>query len=177
MKFCPICKKMHTGNDTRCVECNKPYKEITDINEPVMLCVVGGMDRNAITGALRDAQIPFLEQTHGAQGVANEVVTGYDAKLLNICVIVPYSALPKAYEIAQAVGVADESMEEFVDAAKADIDEYKSQAELEDDNKMSDAKRTTIKVITALLFLALVALVVWGTDYFTDFIKNLFGGN
>lgn len=177
MKFCPLCKKMHTGDDVRCAKCNKAYSQIKDINEPVMLCVVGGLERNIITGALRDAQIPFVEQTYGAQGVANEVVTGYDAKLLNISVIVPYSSLPKAYEIACSVGVCDESMKEFVNVAEADIDEYKKQYEEKDDKKMSVLKRTTIKVITALLFLALVAVAVWGTDYITDFIKNLFGGN
>ncbi len=177
MKFCPICKKMYTGADDRCIECNKAYKEITDINEPVMLCVVGGLERNMITGALKDAGIPFIEQTHGAQGVANEIVTGYDAKLLNICVTVPYSALPKAYEIAQSIGVADESMEEFVDIAKADVEKYKENFENDDSTKMSAAKRTTVKVISALLFLVLMGLVVWGTDYIIDFIKNLFGGN
>lgn len=177
MKFCPICKKMHIGEDTICVECNKQYKDIVDINEPVMLCVVGGIERNAIIGALKDAGIPFSEQTYGAPGVANEVVTGYDAKLLNISIIVPYSAIPKAYEIAQSVGVVDESMEAYVKCANADIEKYKAENLENQDTKMSSAKRTTIKVITALLFLALIALVVWGTDYITDFIKNLFGGN
>lgn len=177
MKFCPICKKMYIGADNICVECNKQYKEIVDINEPVMLCVVGGLERNMITGALNDAGIPFTEQTYGAPGVANEVVTGYDAKLLNISIIVPYSAVPKAYEIAQSVGVADESMEQFVECANADVEKIRAEISQTEDVKMSAAKRTTIKVISAILFLALVGLVVWGTDYITDFIKNLFGGN
>ncbi len=176
MKFCPVCKKMHNGTDEKCVQCNKKYQQITDINEPVMLCVTGGIERNMICGALRDADIPFVEQSYGAPGVANEVVTGYDAKLLNISIVVPYSALPKAYEIARSVGVCDESYEEYVKIASNDVQKYKESLKDTDDRQMSAAKRTTIKVVTAILFLILVGAVVIGTDAVMEWIKNLFGG-
>lgn len=41
--------------------------------------------------------------------------------------------------------------------------------------EMSGAKRTTVKVVSAILFLLLVAAVIYGTDFITGFIKNLFG--
>ena len=41
---------------------------------------------------------------------------------------------------------------------------------------MSPALRTTIKVLSAVAFLIIVALVVLGTDKITEFIKGLFGG-
>lgn len=175
MKFCPDCKKLHNSSLEKCIECKKAYKEIEDINEPVLLCVVGGIERNMICGALSDRDIPYLEQTYGSQGVANEIVTGYDAKLLNISILVPYSALPKAYEIAQAVGVVDDEMSDIVETAITDIEKYKES--LGKDNNMTRAKRTTVKVMSVILLLALVAGVVWGTDYIIELIKNLFGGN
>ena len=41
--------------------------------------------------------------------------------------------------------------------------------------KMSGVKRTTVRVLSAIAFLALVALAVYGTDFITGFIKGLFG--
>lgn len=175
MKYCVECKKLYDGADTMCTECNKKFKNIVDINEPVQLCVVGGVDRSRICGALKDAEIPFLERQYGAMGVANEVVTGYDAKLLNINILVPYSALPKAYEIAVALEVADESMKPLVEKVAEDVEAYKQKYLAENEN-MSSKKRTGIKILSVVLLLALVAAVVWGTDYIMELIKKLFGG-
>ena len=108
-------------------------------------------------------------------GVANEVVTGYDAKLLNINILVPYSALPKAYEIAVALEVADESMKPLVEKVAEDVEAYKQKYLAENEN-MSSKKRTGIKILSVVLLLALVAAVVWGTDYIMELIKKLFGG-
>lgn len=176
MKFCKECKKLHDGNDTMCLHCRKKYIELTDINEPVQLCVVGGLDRNAVCGALRDADIPFVEQQYGKMGVANEIVTGYDAKLLNVAILVPYSAIPKAHEITMWLGLSDESFDSIAEQAKKDIEKYKLKTTEKNEGKMSDAKRTTIKVLSAIAFFILVALVVFGTDYVMELIKNLFGG-
>lgn len=176
MKYCPICKKLYNSDLEKCSECKKACKDIKDINEPVLLCVVGGLERNMICGALSDNDIPYLEETYGSGGVANEVVTGYDAKLLNISILVPYSALPKAYGIAQSVGVADETMSDMIVQVENDIEDYKKNLGADDD-KMSRAKRTTVKIVTAILFFLLIAGVVWGVDYLVEFIKNLFGGN
>lgn len=176
MKFCKECKKLYDGADAMCPQCRKKYIEIIDTNEPVQLCITGGVERSALCGALRDADIPFVEQLYGKMGVANEIVTGYDAKLSNVVVLVPYSAIPKAYEIALSLGLCDESFESIVEKAKADIEDYKKNGAKKKDAKMSDAKRTTVKVLSAIAFFILVALVVFGTDYVIELIKNLFGG-
>ena len=176
MKFCKECKKLHDGTDAMCPECKKKYIEISDINEPVRLCVTGGVERSAICGALRDAEIPFVEQQYGKMGVANEIVTGYDAKLLNVAILVPYSAIPKAYEIARSLELCDDSFESIVKKALSDIEDYKKNGAQKKDTQMSNAKRTTVKVLSAIAFFILVALVVFGTDYVIELFKNLFGG-
>lgn len=176
MKFCKECKKLYDGTDAMCPECRKKYIEISDINEPVRLCVTGGVERSAICGALRDAEIPFVEQQYGKMGVANEIVTGYDAKLLNVAILVPYSAIPKAYEIARSLELCDDSFESIVKKALSDIEGYKKNGAQKKDTQMSNAKRTTVKVLSAIAFFILVALVVFGTDYVIELFKNLFGG-
>ncbi len=176
MKYCSENKKLYDGADIICAECKKKYKEIEDINEPVQLCVVGGFERTALCGALKDAGIPFVEKEYGKMGVSNHMVTGYDTKLLNVTVLVPYSAFPKAYEIAVMLNLCDVYCESLVEKVRQDIEDYKNNVNLKENDKMSNAKTTTIKVVSAIAFLILVALVVFGTDYVMELIKNLLGG-
>ncbi len=176
MKYCVECKKLCNSADTMCKDCNKKYNEITDINEPVLLCVVGGVERNIVNGALKDADIPFVEKQYGKLGVANEIVTGYDAKLLNIAIEVPYCAVVKAYDAITAVGIQARFDDAVLESARADIENYKMKLKDDENVEMSSAKRTTVKVLSALAFLILVALAVLGTDYVMELIKNLFGG-
>lgn len=175
MKYCVECKKLCNGTDTICTDCNKKFREIIDINEPVLLTVIGGLERNIVCGALTDAQIPFVERSYDKGGVSNEIVTGYDAKLLNIAIEVPYSAIPKAYDAIVSVGIEPRFDEAILEEVKADIEQYKLEMKAEE-VPMSNAKRTTVKVLSAIAFIILVALAVFGTDYITGLIKNLFGG-
>ncbi|MBQ6626486.1 MAG: hypothetical protein IIX27_04260 [Ruminococcus sp.] len=176
MKFCNDCKKLYADTDSVCTSCNKNLKEIKDINEPIMLCVVGGVERGALCGALRDAQIPFVERQHGRMGVSNELVTGYDAKLLNLEILVPYSALPKAYDIAKQLELCDDGMDSVIEQVKADVEKYKETMKADEAAPMSRKKRTTVKVLSALLFIIILALAIFGTDYVMELIKNLLGG-
>lgn len=175
MKYCSSCKKLYNGADTVCADCNKNYKEIKDINEPVLISVVGGVDRSVACGALTDSGIPFVEKQYGKIGVSNEIVTGYDAKLLNIAIEVPYSAVPKAYEVLTSAGIECKVDDDVLEQVKADIEEYKLRLN-NDDMQMSDSKRTLVRVLSAIAFIVVVALVIWGTDYVLELIKNLFGG-
>jgi len=175
MKYCKSCKTLFKDADTRCPDCGKKLAEVTDINEPVRLCVVGGTERALVCGLLSDAEIPYLENNSYPQGLANEIVTGYDVKLSNISLTVPFSALPKASELLSSVETVNNPIEPMLDDIKAHIERLKS-GRITEERSMSHAKRTTIKVITAILFLLLVAAVVLGTDKIMEIIKGLFGG-
>ena len=172
MKYCKICKKLCFDDELPFDGCKHKLSEIKDINEPVRLCIAGGTERALITGMLKDAGIPFVEENVYPQGVANELVTGYDVKLLNISVVVPFSALPKASELLGTIETLNNDIEPHLEQIKAEIVRLGSSSE--EKKTMSPALRTTIKVITALLFLALIALAVFGTDAVTGWIKGLF---
>ncbi len=175
MKFCKSCKVIFSADTDRCPECGKKLREITDINEPVRLCVTGGVERAMLCGLLKDAEIPYLENNVLPQGVANETVTGYDVKLNNINILVPFSSLPKASELLSSIESLKNDIEPMLPQITAHIERLKSGLD-QDEKPMSRAKRTTIKVITAILFLALIALAVFGTDKLMELIKGLFGG-
>ena len=173
MKYCKTCKSIEFDSAAACRECKHKLREITDINEPVRLCIIGGVERAMLTGMLKDAGIPYLEENVYPQGVANEIVTGYDVKLSNISLVVPFSALPKASELLSTIETVKNPVEPHMDEITAYIESLRSSSGKED-KPMSPALRTTVRVITALLFLALIALVVFGTDAVTDWIKSLF---
>ena len=124
-------------------------------------------------GMLKDEEIPFVEEPVYPQGVANEIVTGYDVKLSNISIVVPFSAIPKASELLGTIETLNNDIEPHMDEIKAEI--ARLQAQQDEAKSMNPALRTTIKVITAIIFLALVALAVFGTDAITSWIKGLFG--
>lgn len=174
MKFCKTCKRLCFGDTLPFDGCKHKLVEITDINEPVRLCVIGGTERALLTGMLKDAGIPYMEENVFPQGVANEIVTGYDVKLSNISLVVPFSALPKASELLSAIETLDNEIEPHMDEIRAEIERLKSPVQEKEDKPMSPALRTTVKLVTALLFLALVAAVVFGTDALTSWIKSLF---
>ena len=60
MKYCKTCKTIYSESATHCEECGKKLAVITDVNEPVRLCVIGGTERAMLCGLLEDAGIPFL---------------------------------------------------------------------------------------------------------------------
>ena len=174
MKFCKFCKTLYSAHEELCPLCRKKLAAVTDINEPVRLCVIGGTERAMLVGLLDDAGIPHLESNYRQQGVANEIVTGYDVKLNNISVTVPFQALPKASELLNTIESVHNPVEPMMDEITAHIEHLRSHPGQQ--STMSPAKRTTVKVITALLFLGLIAAVVFGTDAVTGWIKGLFGG-
>lgn len=175
MKYCKTCKTICKDSQTRCAECGGKLAAVTDVNEPVRLCVIGGTERALLSGMLEDAGIPFLENNTFPQGLANEIVTGYDVKLSNISLLVPFSALPKASELLGSIETVNNPVEPMLDDINAHISHIRS-GSAEEDKKMSPALRTTVKVVSAIAFLIIVALVVLGTDKITEFIKGLFGG-
>lgn len=175
MKYCKVCKTIFSDDETRCHECGKKLAVITDVNEPVRLCVIGGTERAMLSGLLEDAEIPFLENNTYPQGLTNEIVTGYDVKLSNISLLVPFSALPKASELLGSIETVKNPVEPMLDEVNAHIERIQSGA-VEEEKTMSPALRTTIKVLSAIAFLILIALVVFGTDKIMEFIKGLFGG-
>lgn len=175
MKYCKICKALFKDDAAFCPECRKKLFTVTDINEPVRLCVIGGTERAMLCGLLNDAQIPFAESNTYPQGLANEIVTGYDVKLSNISLLVPFSALPEASGLLNSIETVKNPVEPMMDEITAHIEALKA-GTVEEEKTMSPAMRTTVKVLSAVAFLVIVALVVLGTDKITEFFKHLFGG-
>ena len=126
MKYCKTCKQLCFGDNLPFDGCKHKLREIEDINEPVRLCIAGGTERAMLTGMLKDANIPYVEENVYPQGVANEIVTGYDVKLSNISIVVPFSALPKASELLGTIETLNNDLEPHMDEIKAQIEHLKA---------------------------------------------------
>ena len=175
MEYCKSCKALCFGDELPFDGCRHKLLEIKDINEPVRLCIVGGTERAMLRGMLKDADIPFEEVSVSPRGVSNDIVTGYDVKLSNVNVLVPYSALLKASELLGTIETLQNVNEPLLAKVEEDIGKYKA-GTFSGDRQLSPAMRTTVKVVTAILFFILVAIVVFGTDKIIELIKGLFGG-
>ncbi len=173
MKFCKTCKALCLGGEMSQTGCKHKLADINDINEPIQLCVIGGFERTMLTGLLKDKGIPFLEENVQPQGVANEIVTGYDVKLNNISLLVPFSALPEASELLGSLETVNNRIEPHLDEINAEIEHIKT-ASAAQDKPMSPALRTTVKLLSVIALLIAIALVVFGTDALTSWIKSLF---
>lgn len=164
MKYCPKCKKLYNDEDVYCdcVECKRRTLEtIEDETTSVYLCSGDVIERDRVQAALSDSDIPSVYTRHMVSA-NSQLVTGMDLDTFDI--LVPYELYEKAFDIAVGIGAIKLEGEEILDDG-----EYEEPIE-----EMSRAKRTTVRVVTAILFFIVLALVIFGTDYITAIIKNFF---
>lgn len=169
MKYCKKCKRLHNGGDEKCSVCGRPLAKITDSNTPVYLITASGFELQRIKTALEDNGVPCdtisLKRSYSA-----EAVTGYDTGEYDL--LVPYSAYERSCDICVGIGAIHEDGEEIVEGdpepAKENVKSLDEQFE-----EMSGAKRTTVRIVSAILFILLIAAVIYGTDFITALIKGI----
>ena len=169
MKYCKKCKHIYEDNQEICTECKKPQPlyEIEETNTPVYLMSASGFEIQRVQSALEDGGIPS-DNVARKNNISADAVTGSDFNDRDI--LVPYSAYEKAYEICVGIGAIKPEGEE-IKVEQADIDAV---ADGEEEVQMSPAKRTTVKIISAILLILIFCGIIWGTDYIAEFIKGLF---
>jgi predicted nucleic acid-binding Zn-ribbon protein len=168
MKYCPKCKKLYNDTDMACScpDCKKkPLETIVDEATSVYLCDGDVIERDRVQAALEDSGIPSTYARHMVSG-NSQVVTGVDMD--NFDILVPYELYEKAYDVAVGIGAIKIEGTEIVE------DNY-DPAVTEEFEEMSRSKRTTVRVLSAILFIIVLALIIYGTDFITAFIKSLFG--
>lgn len=162
MKFCKKCHHLYNDENTSCENCKCSLTVIKDDNTSVFILSAFGLELERIKAALKDNSIPF-ETSAKKKNLSANSVTGYDIAEYDLRV--PYSDYEKAYDVCVGIGAIKEEDTEISD----------EQAQPSDDafENMSSTKRTFIRLISALLFIALLCAVVWGTDFITALIKSL----
>ena len=191
MKYCSKCKRLHNDEETVCKNCKAQLKTITDENTPVYLLTASGFELQRVKAALEDSTVPcdatIKKCMENKYSKSIKAYTGYDD--LTYDVYVPYSAYKlrwgmkaqkkksayeKAFDTCVGIGAIKLEGEEILDE---DVEYTENDGETLDEQfeKMTGAKRTTVRIVSALLLLLIVAGVVLGTDAIMNFIKEFFG--
>ena len=114
--------------------------------------------------ALESGGIPS-DSVSRKNNISADAVTGSDINDRDI--LVPFSAYEKAYDICVGIGAIKPEGETIT------IQEPDAAAE-DEQEEMSPAKRTTVKILSAILLIIMFCLVIWGTDFIAEFLTGLF---
>jgi len=149
-----------------CEDCKgKALKTIEDETTSVYLCSGGLIERDRVQAALMDSGIPSDYRRHGVTA-NSQVVTGNDLDGFDI--LVPYELYEKAYDVAVGIGAIKLEGEEILE------NEPIEEVEPHPLEEMSRTKRTTVRVISAILFVLIAALAIFGTDFIMKWIMGFF---
>lgn len=171
MKYCIKCKHLYNDNKEQCADCKKTLREITDKTTPVYLLTASDFEIQRVRAALDDSKIPCAENPvkHNS---SPKTITGFDNGTCDI--IVPFSAYQKAYDVCVGIGAIkiNENESGVLNFSSENADPLQDEEEFEE---MSSAKRTTVRIVSAILLILLFAGVIYVTDFITGMIRNLFG--
>ena len=170
MKICDKCRRIYNDEELMCSECKRPLEIIEDENTPVYMLSAQGFELSRVRAALEDNGVP-CDTAAKKKNISAEAVTGYDSSEYDL--LVPYSAYEKAYDICIGIGAIDEGEAEILNDDGQPAEMVKSATE--EFEEMSGVKRTTIRIISAVLLIAVFCVVIWGTDYIMEIFKHLFG--
>ena len=132
------------------------------------LLSASGFELERVKTALSDNGIPN-DRKKKKRNFSAKAVTGVDNSEQDI--YVAESDFEKAYDLCVGIGAIRLEGEEEILPADGDGAEAQPEEEFEE---MSSRKRTAVRIISALLFILLVAAVIFGTDTITSWIKGLF---
>lgn len=171
LKFCPKCKRLDEKSAGSCEHCNRETTQIKDKGTPVFLLSTGGIDRNRITAALSDVKIPFIEQKHKKAGDAESVL---GAGAVDVDILVPFAVYEQAYDICVGIGAITPNASEESTDSDSEYEDHTADSVAQKIEEMSPAKRTTWRIISAILLIIVFSAVILGTDYIMALIKNMF---
>ncbi len=132
------------------------------------LMSASGFELERVRTALSDNGIPN-DSTPKRRNYSAKAVTGVDDTEQDIYVAA--SDYEKAYDLC--VGIGAITPEGEVEIIPPDGEETAADSPAEEE-EMSPGKRTAVRIISAILFVLLAAAVIFGTDYFMQWIKGFF---
>ena len=127
------------------------------------LVSASGFELERIRTALSDNGIPNDSKPQ-KRNFSAKAVTGTDILIQDI--YVAESDYEKAYDLCVGIGAIKLEGEETI------LEEEAAAAEEFED--MPSGKRTAVRIVSAILFILLAAMVIFGVDAITGWIKSLF---
>ena len=128
------------------------------------LVSASGFELERIHTALSDNGIPNDSKPQ-KRNFSAKAVTGTDISIQDI--YVAESDYEKAYDLCVGIGAIKLEGEETIlgEEEAAAVEEFED---------MPSGKRTAVRIVSAILFILLAAMVIFGVDAITGWIKSLF---
>ncbi|MBQ4179407.1 MAG: hypothetical protein II615_01460 [Ruminococcus sp.] len=127
------------------------------------LVSASGFELERIRTALSDNGIPNDSKPQ-KRNFSAKAVTGTDISIQDI--YVAESDYEKAYDLCVGIGAIKlEGEETILEEEAAAVEEFED---------MPSGKRTAVRIVSAILFVLLAAMVIFGVDAITGWIKSLF---
>ena len=128
------------------------------------LVSASGFELERIRTALSDNGIPNDSKPQ-KRNFSAKAVTGTDISIQDI--YVAESDYEKAYDLCVGIGAIKLEGEETIlgEEEAAAVEEFED---------MPSGKRTAVRIVSAILFMLLAAMVIFGVDAITGWIRSLF---
>lgn len=167
MKYCTKCKKLYNDNSAECCSaCGKALISDPSHYSPVNIVTANGFELERIKAALTDSDIPFSVR-ECADDTGLQILNSAPPE--NCTIFVPLAYYTQTTELLIGIGAlkeADELSEE---------DEQHVAAEKEkNEEEMSPRKRFWVKLLSIILFIGLIAGVIFLADLIGRFINPSF---
>lgn len=166
MKYCTRCKKIFTSEDTKaCPVCGKDLISDPNHYSPVNIVTANGFELERIKAALTEAQIPFTVQ-ESKSDTGLQILNS--APLENCDLMVPLGFYTEASELLIGIGAIKEA-EELGEEEETKLKEARRNSE----DELSPRKSFWIKLLSIIIFIALIG----GVIFLADLIGRLINPN
>ena len=166
MKYCTKCKKIYISDESEsCNLCGKKLINNPSHYSPVHIVTANGFELERIKAALTEAQIPFtVNESRADAGI--QILNS--APVENCSVMIPLSFYTEASDLLIGIGALKEAEEISED------DELKlKEARQKEENELSPRKSFWIKLLSIIIFIALIG----GVIFLADLIGRLINPN
>ena len=172
--YCSRCHRLYDDLKV-CPECKVELTNGVDGRKPVTITSAYGFEKDRITAALEDSDIPYATRTEKKEKFAN-VIAGMDN--VSYRIEVPFSYYKRANEILVGINAAEpDETEAETEAEVGDIPpqlEEKLKKDAEEFENMSPTKRTVVRILSIILLIVVAWLVIAGVDFVANAIKGMF---
>ncbi len=173
MKYCKKCNLLIKDDLNSCTKCGKALESSVSDKSPVVVVTASGFEKERICTVLTDKDIPYSVRVVTQKGIPTEMnaVTGNSKTAHQI--VVPYEFYNKAMEQLVGINAVQLTNEELQSLTEALEEEESSNKPSNIDDYFS-VKNRVVRIVSAIAFFALVALVIFGVDAIMAIIKAFF---
>ena len=167
MKYCTKCKKLYFSSDAEaCTKCGRDLISDPNHHSPVDIVTANGFELERIKSALTEAEIPFtVQECENDTGI--QILNSAPPE--NCRVFIPLGFYTQASELLMGIGALKETEE-----LSREDEERLLEERMKNEEEMSPKQRFWVKLLSLIIFIALLAGVILLADLIGRLINPAF---